>query len=164
MQTIVKEWLTTKAASGFFEGPIVEIGSRPAIGQEEIAHLRGLFPGLRYVGVDMQPGPNVDLVCSAERIGLPSGYAGTVLSIDALEHIWDVRSTIQEMYRLLRPGGHVVMTSVFAFRIHAHPDDYWRFTPSCFNRLLSEAGFHGVNVEAWGQQKSPVQIVGVATK
>jgi hypothetical protein len=38
----------------------------------------------------------------------------------------------------------------FAARWHFIPYDYWRFTPSSLNHLLSEAGFIGIKIYARG--------------
>ena len=64
--------------------PIVEFGSFQVEGQESYANLRELFPGRKYVGCDMRPGPGVDLASRTRHgeISLPDGSAGTVLCIE----------------------------------------------------------------------------------
>ena len=42
------------------------------------------------------------------------------------------------------------MTIPFAARWHFIPYDYWRFTPSSLNHLLTTTGFHSVRVYARG--------------
>ena len=45
----------------------------------------------RYLGTDAQPGPGVDLVCPAEKLGevLGEGTAGVVICTEMLEHAED---------------------------------------------------------------------------
>ena len=43
-------------------GPVLEIGSYQVAGQEALADLRGLFPDREYTGVDLRPGPGVDVL------------------------------------------------------------------------------------------------------
>jgi hypothetical protein len=43
-----------------------------------------------------------------------------------------------------------VLTVPFAARWHFIPYDYWRYTPSSLNILLTEAGFEAVRVQARG--------------
>ena len=117
-------------------GPIFEFGSYQVEGQEGYANLRELFPGRKYVGCDMRPGPGVDRVEDVTAISLPDGSAGTVLCIETFEHVFEVRKAFDEVFRLLKPGGVFVITSPLNFRIHGYPDDYWRMTPNCLRRLL----------------------------
>ena len=44
---------------------------------------------------------------------------------------------LAEAFRCLKPGGRLLLTVPFAARWHYIPHDYWRFTPSGLNRLLS---------------------------
>ncbi len=97
----------------------------------------------------MRPGPGVDRVEDVTAISLPDGSAGTVLCIETFEHVFEVRRGFDEVFRLLEPGGVFVITSPLNFRIHAYPDDYWRMTPNCLQRLLSPfdarmSGYQGI--------------------
>ena len=62
----------------------------------------------------------------------------------------DPAAFLAEAFRCLTPGGRMVLTVPFAARWHFIPYDYWRFTPSSLNRLLTGAGFTGVAVFARG--------------
>jgi len=44
----------------------------------------------------------------------------------------------------------LLLTVPFAARWHFIPYDYWRFTPSSLNQLLTASGFHNVGVYARG--------------
>ena len=54
---------------------------------------------------------------------------GTVLLLEALEHIREPQKVIDEIYRILIPGGYCVATTLMTFEIHRCPYDYWRFCP-----------------------------------
>jgi hypothetical protein len=41
------------------------------------------------------------------------------------------------MLRVLAPGGVIVVTTPFDFRLHDYPSDYWRLTPACMARLFA---------------------------
>ena len=60
--------------------PIVEIGAFQVSGQEAIADLRPIFPGKRYIGCDMQPGPGVDRIEDIHALSFASGEVGTFTS------------------------------------------------------------------------------------
>jgi SAM-dependent methyltransferase len=129
-------------------GPILEVGSRQVPGQEGLAELRALFPGRPYVGLDRRAGPGVDLVADVEELPLAAGSVGTVLALSTFEHVSRFWRGFAEIRRVLRPGGALLVTCPFYFHIHAHPDDYWRFTPSALELLLEDypskiVGWHG---------------------
>src|SRR5438270_4689760 len=92
-------------------GPVFEFGSYQVEGQVDYADLRAFFPGKQYVGCDMRPGPGVDRVEDVSAIRLADGTAGTVLCIETFEHVFEVRRAFDEVYRVFRSGGLVVVTS-----------------------------------------------------
>src|SRR5206468_8321209 len=116
--------------------PIVEFGSYQVTGQEEAINLRLFFPGKRFIGCDMRPGPGVDRVEDLESLTFEDDSVGAVIMIDTLEHVRDCRRALAEVHRVLKPNGIVVASSVMDFYIHNHPSDYWRFTPSAFEYLF----------------------------
>jgi SAM-dependent methyltransferase len=73
-----------------------------------------------------------------------------VLATETIEHVPNPAEFLAQAFRVLRPGGSLVLTAPFAARWHFIPYDYWRFTPAGFRRLLDEAGFGEVRVYARG--------------
>jgi SAM-dependent methyltransferase len=73
-----------------------------------------------------------------------------VLCTETLEHVLDARQFLNEAARCLVSEGELLLTVPFAARWHFVPYDYWRFTPSSLNHLLTSAGFHNVRVYARG--------------
>jgi SAM-dependent methyltransferase len=129
--------LTRAVAESFdLPQPIVEIGSYQVAGQEAIGNLRGLFPGHPYLGLDMRPGPGVDLVANVENLPQDDASAGTVLALSTFEHVRRFWRGFEEIHRVLRPDGALLVAVPFYFRIHQFPSDYWRFSPSAFEVLL----------------------------
>jgi hypothetical protein len=116
--------------------PILEVGSYQVMGQEAIADLRGLFPGREYYGLDMRPGPGVDLVEDVQRLSLPDESVGTVLALSTFEHVGRFWRGFDEVFRVLRPDGAFFVCCPFYFHIHDYPGDYWRFTPQALSLLL----------------------------
>lgn len=82
------------------------------------------------VGVDQQSGPGVDLVADLEVPPKDLGKFSHVECLSVLEHAkrpWLIAQTIE---RCLLPGGTLYVIVPFVWRVHAYPDDYWRFTAS----------------------------------
>ncbi len=128
--------------------PVLEIGSYQVEGQEPIANLRSLFSTPNYVGVDMRPGPGVDFVANVEALPQKSGSIGTVLALNTFEHVKCFWRGLEEVRRVLRPDGALILSTPFHFRIHEFPHDYWRFTPAAYEALLENypskiIGWHG---------------------
>lgn len=73
-----------------------------------------------------------------------------VLCEQVLEHVVDPVTAVRTLLRLTRPGGHLIVSTPFMIRIHASPDDYWRFTPKGLRVLLGHCGFEVVDLGAWG--------------
>ena len=143
-------------------GPVYEFGSYQVEGQEEYADLRAYFPGKPFTGCDMRPGPGVDRVEDVSALSLPDDSAGTVLCIETFEHVFELRRAFDEVHRVLRPGGLLVITSPLNFRIHGYPDDYWRMTPSCLRRLL--APYDARLVGSQGHPSFPHTVMALAAK
>jgi len=94
-----------------------------------------------YTGVDMRAGANVDHVMNAHALGFPDQSFDIVVSSEMLEHDSHFWLSMQEMGRVLKPGGHLILTARGnGFQMHLHPDDYYRFMPSSFGVLFALAG------------------------
>jgi SAM-dependent methyltransferase len=139
-----------RAAAEAFElpDPILEIGSRRVPGQEGLADLRSLFTGREFCGLDLQPGPGVDLVADVEELPLPDASVGTVVALSTFEHVPRFWRAFEEIRRVLRPDGMLLVSCPFYFHIHEYPSDYWRFTPQALELLLEDypskvIGWHG---------------------
>src|SRR6185437_11496064 len=73
-----------------------------------------------------------------------------VVCTETLEHVPEPRAFLAEAARCLRSGGCLILTVPFAARWHFIPHDYWRFTPSALQRLLTATGFSSTIVCARG--------------
>lgn len=142
-------------------GPVYEFGSLQ-VDADPRGDLRSLFPGREFLGCDMRPGPGVDRIEDLGELSLETGSAGTVLCIDTLEHVFEARRAVDEMIRVLAPGGIMIVSVPMEFRVHNYPADYWRFTPACIDRLLAPLA---ASLVVWqGQDKFPHTVFGIGSK
>ena len=112
----------------------LELGSLDVNGS-----VRPLFSG-EYVGIDHQHGPGVDNVMDANALAFEDASFDVVVSTSMLEHDPAFWRTLPEVARVLRPGGHFILTTVTTgFPVHNEPD-YWRFLPNTWNLLMELAG------------------------
>lgn len=85
---------------------VLEIGSYDVNGET-----RGLFPeGIHYTGVDLVPGPGVDVISFGHEVEDPDGSYDLVISAECFEHDSHWKQTLGNMLRLTKPGGYVVFT------------------------------------------------------
>ena len=85
----------------------------------------------QYLGTDMQPGPNVDLVCTGEELPSRVGPRSQdlVICTEVLEHVEDWFTFIVMVWCVIENGGVLLLTTRSpGFPLHNYPDDWWRFT------------------------------------
>lgn len=162
MNRSVKEFVQNCAATLPIMDPVYEFGSRQMPGQEGYADIRGFFLDKIFIGADYIDGVGVDVVLDLQNIQLPSESVGTIICMEVLEHVEQPYDAIKEMYRVLKPGGLVVISSPMKLRIHGSPYDYWRFTPEGFKSLLKQ--FSQNFVGFCGDADFPDTVVGIAVK
>jgi len=92
----------------------------------------------KYIGVDRQGG---DVTSDVLNTPLKSNYADTVISTQVLEHVTDPQQLFKECYRILKPGGYLILTAPMNWPIHDVSKDYWRFTEFGLIHLAKVAGF-----------------------
>ncbi len=112
-------------------GPILVLGSRVPDGQESIPDLIRRELGTEVLGVDIHPGPGVDVVCDAHRLSALFGEAtcAAVVSLSLLEHLAAPWIVAAECARVLAPGGVAVHVVPWTWPTHAAPNDFWRIAP-----------------------------------
>lgn len=85
---------------------------------------------------------------------LPPESFDLVTCFDGLEHTWDLRETMQELERLVRPRGLLVLHVPDATRPAAGPEDFCAvdrlsyFSAGTLQRLLRDFGFRTLTVES----------------
>jgi SAM-dependent methyltransferase len=102
---------------------------------------RFLFGDCLYHRADLAGGDDLDFAYGPDAM-LPPAVAGydCVLSTQVLEHVEDARAYLDECRRVLRPGGHLIVTTHGLFEDHGCPYDYWRWTVYGLKRLIGAAG------------------------
>lgn len=66
---------------------------------------RTLFTNCAYVGVDIGPGKNVDIVCPVHELDLPDESFDVIVSTECFEHDRHYEKSLQTIVRLLAKQG-----------------------------------------------------------
>lgn len=123
-------------------GIVVDIGGGRR--QSYLRHARS--EPTRIVTVDIEPGPQVDVVASATSMPLGRASVDTVICFNVLEHIYDGRSALVEICRVMRPDGNLFGWVPFIIGVHGAPDDFFRYTASSLRKLLAESGLEPIRI------------------
>lgn len=61
-----------------------------------------------------------------------------VLCTGLLEHVPDPKRLVDELHRIVRPGGKVILSASAVFSLHECPDNFFHFTPYGMKHLLKD--------------------------
>ncbi|MBI1833781.1 MAG: methyltransferase domain-containing protein [Candidatus Andersenbacteria bacterium] len=113
-----------------------------------------------YTSVDFKAThPELDRVADIQALPFESASFDTVLCVEVLEHVPYPAKALAELYRVLRPGGYIVITVPHLGYLHNEPHDYYRFTNYGLNVLLKDAGFEIISIEPNGGFISFIQHI-----
>jgi SAM-dependent methyltransferase len=131
---------------------IVEIGAGTGVYAEQFARI---CPGAVVYAADIEPsmvdymnthrGSVVPLLAEETSVPLPDGEAGAVVMINLHHELVDPAATYREAWRLLRPGGIVLVTD-WAPGGEAGPPQEIRADAERIGDILAAAGFGSIVV------------------
>jgi SAM-dependent methyltransferase len=101
---------------------ILDVGSYDVNGT-----MKPIFERAQYVGLDMEAGPNVDVVGVSHDIPFGKDEFDVVISSSCFEHDDMFWISFQEMCRVLKPGGYMYIQAPSNGPYHGWPGDNWRF-------------------------------------
>jgi SAM-dependent methyltransferase len=101
-----------------------------------------LFEHCSYVGLDIEAGPNVDVVSQDHySYPFPDASFDVVISGQCLEHSYYPWKIIKEMGRMVKSNGMTCIIAPWQYEIHRHPVDCFRILPDGMTRMMEDAGF-----------------------
>lgn len=85
-----------------------------------------------------------------------------VISLNTFEHVDNLSRTFDEVSRVLKTGGRLIFIVPFIFRVHGHPNDYFRGTASFWEKFLKVYGFGEIEIETmnWGPFSTALTVSG----
>lgn len=129
---------------GALRGTVLDLG-----GKKE--NPRGRFQaresaGWVYLNIDAATHPHV--FGDAHELPLRDASVDAVLSSEVLEHVRDAGRCVDEVFRVLKPGGRFLFSVPFLYPLHADPHDFRRFTADGIRDMC--ARFESVRIEPMG--------------
>ena len=119
-----------------YDATVVEIGSLDVNGS-----IKDHLPkNIKYTGLDIIDGPNVDVVLSDPyEYPLESSSVDFIISSSCFEHTEFFWKAILESFRILKPQGVIYINAPSNGYYHQHPMDYFRYYPDS-----------GLSFQNWG--------------
>lgn len=96
----------------FVKKRVLDVGSLDINGTNRI-----LFRKCKYIGIDVIPGKNVDVVSIAHEYQ-PDTLFDVVLSTNTLEHDIHYKKTLKKMVEVLKPGGLMFISAPYKWHVH----------------------------------------------
>lgn len=117
------------------KGRLLEIGGRRN-------PLKEHFPGFDYHALDIADGfsPDIEVIVAdiTKCPEIPDASYDAIISIDVFEHIDKPWLAASEITRILKPGGITAHSTLFSWRYHPCPIDYFRFSPEALKSLFPD--------------------------
>jgi len=117
------------------------------------------------VGMDVETSPHdvkvADVIYDGKHIPFGDQEFDIVFCTEVMEHVPEPSEFLAEIYRVLKPGGVVIMTTPFLVPLHEEPHDYYRYTKHGIHHLLGKTGFRNIEIEPFGEYFAVVIAFGV---
>jgi SAM-dependent methyltransferase len=124
---------------------ILEIGAKEVTGKSII---KSKILKAKYIGIDISKGKNVDIVCDAHELSkfIKENSIDCVYSASVFEHLYAPWIVAEEISKVLKKGGYVCIETVFNFKTHERPWNFFHFSDLGLKVLFNkEFGFECID-------------------
>jgi SAM-dependent methyltransferase len=88
------------------------------------------------------------IVADLHALPVADASFDAVVCTEVLEHVAEPARVLGELFRVLAPGGRVLVSVPFVNELHEEPHDHYRYTSWGLRGLLERAGFAVSSLEA----------------
>ncbi len=105
-----------------------------------------LFEVDEYIGTDIEVSghdhrnEDIDVYYDGTTLPFTDESFDSIFSSEVFEHIFNLPQILDELYRVLKPGGHMLVTVPFVWDEHEIPYDFARYTSFGIRHILREKG------------------------
>lgn len=111
-------------------------------------HFRRMENVQEYTGADITLDERATILIdqATERINANNSSFDVVVHFQVLEHVPHPQAMIHECFRILKPGGVLLVTVPFIWEYHGVPGDFHRWTDEGLQTDLSSCGFADIEI------------------
>jgi SAM-dependent methyltransferase len=132
------------AAAPHARGRLVDVGcgDKPyeALFRPHVTEYVGVEYASTFEGAVSARLGKADVLYAEDHLPFADASFDTVLCNQVAEHVPDPRAFLADLTRVLRPGGKLILTVPFSFRVHSIPHDFHRFTRFALERYAADLG------------------------
>jgi SAM-dependent methyltransferase len=127
--------------SGQLTGNLLDFGCGAKPYQQYFTHV------VEYIGLDIETSGHshknerIDVFYDGHTIPFKNDHFDAIFSSEVFEHIFNLPAILQELYRVLKPGGKLLFTCPFAWPEHEVPFDFARYSSYGIKSLVEQHGF-----------------------
>lgn len=126
---------------GLLRGRVLNAGA----GWRDISHLIDgelINQDLPYDGDQRS---NIQIYSPLHRIPEADDSFDSIVCIAVMEHVENPEEVVPEFFRVIKPGGHVIVSVPFLQPEHKVPTDFQRYTKDGLERLFRHHGFEVIS-------------------
>lgn len=117
-------------------------------------HYRDAFSKQFYLAIDrgyeQKDLAGLSTVADIHAIPFARNSIDAAICLEVLEHVMDPDSVLEEIFRVLKPGGLAMISTPFCVGVHMQPYDYFRYTQFALSEKIRRAGFELVSIQPRG--------------
>lgn len=133
---------TKNLCDKYLGGSVLEIGAGGNYLKEDFKTIYDEWISLDY---DLRS-DSIDLRGDGQQLPFKNELFDTIISIDVLEHVPNPEKFVSEMFRVIKPGGKVILSTPFFFYLHEEPYDFFRFSKYGLRTIFERNGFIVIDV------------------
>jgi SAM-dependent methyltransferase len=113
-----------------------------------------------YISADYnQRTPDLDILMDCQNLPFKDESFNVVLFSEVIEHIPKDYKAICEISRILKPGGHLIITWPFIYQLHEIPEDYNRLTEFGMSYYLKKNELELIKLKRRGNMFAVIHIL-----
>ena len=148
-----------KKHSARFKGKLLDFGC----GSKPYEHL---FTVDSYIGIDLEvneghniPKHKVDVFYNGDKLPFSENSFDSIYASEVFEHVFNLEEILNDINRVHKPGGLLLITMPFVWREHEMPNDFGRYTSAGIKHIMKKCNYNIIAHEkAPGYFLSVVQL------
>jgi 2-polyprenyl-3-methyl-5-hydroxy-6-metoxy-1,4-benzoquinol methylase len=136
---------------------VLNIGAGGDIGKTLMRHAEQ--QQFQVVALDIDAKRRPDIVGDICAYDFKGQQFDTIVMAEILEHIHSPHLALENVHRILKDSGRLILTTPFIFPIHDRPYDYYRYTRYGLEYLLRH--FHDISIKERNSWTEAIDVLSV---